>query len=44
VYGGGGIGNGGAVVAEAMPFDRQPNSVALTLPPLAVVWLKPEGA
>ncbi|HEY2030671.1 MAG TPA: 1,4-alpha-glucan branching protein GlgB [Myxococcales bacterium] len=43
VYGGSGTGNGGAVMAEAVPADRQPNSAVMTLPPLAVLWFKPEG-
>jgi 1,4-alpha-glucan branching enzyme len=43
-YGGSGVGNHGRVVAEPVPADGQPASAQLTLPPLAVVWLAPEGA
>jgi len=42
-YGGSGMGNGGAVEAEREPRHGQPFSVALTLPPLAVLWLVPEA-
>jgi 1,4-alpha-glucan branching enzyme len=42
-YGGSGIGNG-AVVAEETPYHDQPFSAPVTLPPLGVVWLAPEGA
>ena len=41
-YGGCGVGNLGAVDAEAYAWHGQPCSVALTLPPLGVVWLVPE--
>jgi 1,4-alpha-glucan branching enzyme len=41
-YGGSGVGNLGAVEAEALPWHDQPFSAELTLPPLGVVWLKPE--
>lgn len=41
-YGGSGVGNGGTVVAEPVPSHGHPNSVMLTLPPLGVLWLKPE--
>ncbi len=37
VYGGGNIGNGGAVVAEELPWDGQPFSAAVAVPPLATV-------
>ncbi len=43
-YGGSGVGNLGAVVAEDHPAHGQPASACLTLPPLAVVWLEPEEA
>ncbi len=39
-YGGSGIGNAGAVQAEARPWHGQPASAALTLPPLAAVFLE----
>ena len=41
-YGGSGVGNLGAVEAEAVPWHDQPFSAELTLPPLGVVWLVPE--
>jgi 1,4-alpha-glucan branching enzyme len=41
-YGGSGVGNLGAVEAEALPWHDQPFSAELTLPPLGVVWLQPE--
>ncbi|HEU4975504.1 MAG TPA: 1,4-alpha-glucan branching protein GlgB [Baekduia sp.] len=40
-YGGSGVGNGGAVEAEALPWHGQPASAALRLPPLGVLWLAP---
>ena len=40
-YGGSGRGNLGRVVAEAEPFHGSEWSVALTLPPLAAVFLRP---
>ena len=42
-YGGSGVGNAGALTAEERPWHDQPWSVELTLPPLGVVWLVPEG-
>jgi 1,4-alpha-glucan branching enzyme len=41
-YGGSGIGNMGAVEAEPMPWNDQPFSALVTLPPLGAVWLIPE--
>jgi 1,4-alpha-glucan branching enzyme len=41
-YGGSGVGNLGAVEAVAEPWHGRPFSVALTLPPLGVLWLVPE--
>jgi len=41
-YGGSGVGNLGGVEAEAVQWHGQPFSAALTLPPLAVLWLIPE--
>jgi 1,4-alpha-glucan branching enzyme len=38
-WGGSGHGNLGAVEAERIPWHGQPCSAAVTLPPLAVVWL-----
>jgi 1,4-alpha-glucan branching enzyme len=43
-YGGAGIGNGGRVVADPVPWHGQPGSAELTLPPLGVIWLVPEGS
>jgi 1,4-alpha-glucan branching enzyme len=40
VYGGSGIGNLGLVETEDVPWHGFPQSVALTLPPLAVVYLR----
>jgi 1,4-alpha-glucan branching enzyme len=42
-YGGSGVGNLGGVVAEERPWHNLPASVSVTLPPLGVVWLAPEG-
>jgi 1,4-alpha-glucan branching enzyme len=40
-YGGSGMGNPAGVVAEPTPLDGYAYSLTLTLPPLAVLWLKP---
>jgi 1,4-alpha-glucan branching enzyme len=40
LYGGGDIGNMGAVVAEEVPMHGFDHSAAMTLPPLGVVWLR----
>jgi 1,4-alpha-glucan branching enzyme len=40
-YGGSGVGNEGLVACEDVPWDNQPQSAQLTLPPLGVVWLAP---
>ena len=42
VYGGSDVGNEGGVGAEATPWQGQPHSILVTLPPLAVLFLKPE--
>jgi 1,4-alpha-glucan branching enzyme len=42
LYGGSGVGNLGAVVAEARPWHGRPASAALRLPPSGVLWLAPE--
>jgi 1,4-alpha-glucan branching enzyme len=42
-YGGSDVGNLGTVEAEKLPWHDQPFSAELTLPPLAVVWLVPDG-
>jgi len=39
VYAGGGVRNG-AIHAEAVQWQRQPFSAEITLPPLAVLWLR----
>jgi 1,4-alpha-glucan branching enzyme len=44
VYGGSGLGNFGRVETEEVPSHGFPQSIALTLPPLAVLWLVPELA
>jgi 1,4-alpha-glucan branching enzyme len=41
VYGGSGLGNYGAVEAGGEPWHGRPASAALTIPPLAVLWLAP---
>ena len=41
-YGGSGVGSGGGVEAEEIPWHGQGWSAELTLPPLGVVWLVPE--
>ena len=41
-YGGSGVGSGGTVVAEPVHSHGHDTSVVLTLPPLGVLWLKPE--
>ncbi|MCW3064516.1 MAG: glgB [Solirubrobacterales bacterium] len=42
-YGGSDTGNWGGVEAEPIPWHEQPVSAHLTLPPLGVLWLVPEG-
>lgn len=39
-YGGSGIGNLGGILAEPVPFHGRPYSLTLTLPPLAILFLK----
>jgi 1,4-alpha-glucan branching enzyme len=39
-YGGSNLGNGGGVMAEAVPGQDQPCSLVLTLPPLATLFLE----
>ncbi len=41
-YGGSGLGNLGRVEVEAVPSHGFAQSVVLTLPPLATIWLVPE--
>ncbi|GAA1164543.1 1,4-alpha-glucan branching enzyme [Kitasatospora gansuensis] len=40
-YGGSGVANSHPVKAEATPWNDQPRSAQLVLPPLATVWLRP---
>ena len=42
MYGGSGVGNYGAVQAEDLPWHGLPASVALRVPPLGALWLRPE--
>jgi 1,4-alpha-glucan branching enzyme len=42
-YGGSGVGNLGVVEAEERLWHEQPYSAQVTLPPLGVIWLVPEG-
>ncbi|MFB9236900.1 1,4-alpha-glucan branching protein GlgB [Plantactinospora siamensis] len=41
VYGGSGVGNLGSVQAESVPWQGLPASVALRVPPLGAIWLRP---
>ena len=41
-YGGSDVGNRGGVAAEPIPWHDQAFSAAVTLPPLAAVWLVPD--
>jgi len=43
-YGGSGMGNMGRVHAEPTPWHGRPSSARLVLPPLACVFLRPDGA
>ena len=43
-YGGGNLGNAGAIAAEPVPHHGREHSLRLTLPPLAAVVLKPRRA
>ncbi|MER6396349.1 1,4-alpha-glucan branching protein GlgB [Kitasatospora sp. NPDC001603] len=40
-YGGAGVGNSHPVKTESVPWNDQPRSAELVLPPLATVWLRP---
>jgi 1,4-alpha-glucan branching enzyme len=42
VYGGSNMGNAGGLPADPIEWQGQPHSLLLTVPPLAVVFLKPE--
>mgnify|MGYP003909546085 CR=1 FL=1 len=41
LYGGSGVGNLGAVQTEDRQWHGQPVSVALRVPPLGALWLRP---
>jgi 1,4-alpha-glucan branching enzyme len=41
-YGGSNVGNYGAIEAEASPWQGQPYSAEVRLPPLGVLWLVPD--
>jgi 1,4-alpha-glucan branching enzyme len=41
-YGGSNLGNAGGLPADELPWQGQPYSLLLTIPPLGVVYLKPE--
>ncbi|NJC73306.1 1,4-alpha-glucan branching protein GlgB [Planosporangium thailandense] len=41
IYGGSGVGNLGTVEAEEVPWHGLPASVALRVPPLGALWLRP---
>ena len=41
-YGGSDVGNGLGLVTEKTPWNEQPQSAEITLPPLGVVWLVPQ--
>ena len=43
LYGGSGTGNMGQVKAEPIPVHGRPYSVNLLLPPLGVLYFRPEG-
>ncbi len=43
VYGGSGVGNHRGVQAESVAWHDQPFSAPVTLPPLAAIWLVPDG-
>jgi 1,4-alpha-glucan branching enzyme len=42
-YGGGDVGNFGGIETEPVAWHQQPQSATLTLPPLGVLWLVPDG-
>ncbi len=43
-YGGSGVGNAGTILAEEGAFGGQPASALLNVPPLAVLYLLPDGS
>jgi 1,4-alpha-glucan branching enzyme len=42
-YGGSNMGNAGGLPSEPTPWQGQPHSVLITVPPLAVVFFKPDN-
>jgi 1,4-alpha-glucan branching enzyme len=42
-YGGSNVGNMGVIETDPKPWNDQPQSAEVTLPPLGVVWLTPAG-
>ncbi len=42
LYGGSNMGNAGGLPAEPTPWQGQPHSILITVPPLAVVFFKPD--
>ena len=42
-YGGSNVGNSGGLHSEPTPWQGQPHSILLNVPPLAVVFFKPDG-
>jgi len=42
IYGGSNLGNGGGISSEPIPAHGYDQSLSVTLPPLATVWLQPE--
>ena len=42
-YGGADVGNMGLIVAEERPWGGEGSSAEVTIPPLGVVWLAPDG-
>jgi 1,4-alpha-glucan branching enzyme len=40
IYGGSNFGNNGGVHSEDMPYQGQPHSAVLNLPPLAMLWFE----
>jgi 1,4-alpha-glucan branching enzyme len=42
-YGGSGVGNLGFLEPEPVPWHAQPVSAIVMLPPLAAIWLVPDG-
>jgi 1,4-alpha-glucan branching enzyme len=44
IYGGSNVGNGGVLPADDIPWQGQPYSVLLTLPPLGGLYLRPSPA